>query len=214
MLRQVRKRYLRAYKNTTPPARRKIISVDEMRMLAVSILNPRDRAVVVLLAKTGLRRKELTDMDIEDVDLKRLTIMLKPQHKRTNCQVFIDHETARILEAWMSARAELGYPDSGPLFTNQLGGRLKRQGVYGLVRKHAERVGLHNPHSDRTEEHFTPHCFRHWFTTHLNRAQMRREYIAWLRGDSMVREAQDTYIHIDPEDVLQEYLRTIPQLRL
>ncbi|MFZ3147424.1 MAG: hypothetical protein WA137_00110 [Methanothrix sp.] len=48
----------------------------------------------------------------------------------------------------------------------------------------AERVGLHNPASDRLEDHFSPHCSRHWYCTHLFRAGMRREFIKELRGDS------------------------------
>jgi len=211
---QVRKWYARSYKSDDPITVRKLLTVPELRMLAFSILNPRDRALVVLFAKTGIRRNELISIDVEDVDLQRLTIMLKPQHKRTNCQVFFDHETAKVLEIWISTRAQLGYPSKGPLFISQKGGRLGRQGVYLMIRKYAQQVGLDNPHSPRTDDHLTPHCFRHWFTTHLNRAGMSRSYIAWLRGDRMNRDAQDTYIHIDPEDVLRVYLDTIPKLEL
>ena len=213
-IRQVRKRYLRRYKQQDPIVVRKLITVEQMSKLAMNIMNPRDRAIVVLLAKTGIRRNELISIDIEDVDLKNFRIMLKPQHKRTNCMVFFDHETERVLKCWMETRAQLGYPDEGPLFFSQQCKRLKRQGLYCMILKHAQRLGLHNPHSKRKEDHFTPHCFRHWFTTYLNRAGMKREYIAWLRGDRMNREAQDTYIHIDQEDVLGEYLRRIPQLGL
>lgn len=38
--------------------------------------------------------------------------------------------------------------------------------------KAAERVGLHHQESNRMEDHFSPHCVRHWMTTHLRRAGM------------------------------------------
>ncbi|GEM_PF-2209533 len=64
----------------------------------------------------------------------------------------------------------------------------------------AEHVGLHNPGSDQMEDHFSPHCCRHWFTTHLRRAGMTREFILVLRGD-VRREAIDIYDHIDKKEL-------------
>ncbi len=59
----------------------------------------------------------------------------------------------------------------------------------------AECTGLHNPQSDRMEDYFSPHCYRHWFTTYLRRTGMRRVFIQELREDSC-REAIDIYYHI------------------
>lgn len=80
-----------------------------------------------------------------------------------------------------------------------------------MVVKNAERVGLHNPESDRMEDHFSPHCCRHWFATHLRRAGMRREFIQELRGDSR-KEAIDIYDHIDLKELKEAYLACIPRL--
>ena len=91
------------------------------------------------------------------------------------------------------------------------GDRLQRRGVSDVVYKAAERVGLHKPESKRMEEHFSPHCTRHWFTTHLRRAGMRREFIQELRGDAR-REAIDIYDHIDLKELKEAYLACIPQL--
>ena len=65
--------------------------------------------------------------------------------------------------------------------------------------------------SDRMEDRFSPHCCRHWFTTHLRRAGMRREFIQEPRGDSR-REAIDIYDHIDLKEPKEAYLACIPQL--
>lgn len=65
-----RKRYLRQYKadRHNPSPSRKLISIEQMRTLINSILDPRDRAIVTLLAKTGIRRKELIKTDVDDID--------------------------------------------------------------------------------------------------------------------------------------------------
>jgi hypothetical protein len=40
---------------------------------------------------------------------------------------------------------------------------------------------------------------------------MRWEYMQWLRGDA-IKEAVDTYFHMDPEDAKKEYMAYIPRL--
>jgi integrase/recombinase XerD len=190
---------------------RKLISVEEMARLINSVLDIRDKAIITLLAKTGIRRKELIKLDVEDVDLVEGSIRLKPTPKRTNRTVFFDDEAALILHRWLRMRASRNPKNISALFVNNEGGRLNRNGVYTAVTKAAERLGLHNPNSDRSEDHFSPHCCRHWFTTHLRRAGMSREFIQELRGD-VRKEAIDIYDHIDKKELRESYLAHIPQL--
>jgi len=211
----VRKRYLRRYKNGEgfKDEKRRIISVREMKRLVLSTNSPRDRAVIMLLAKTGVRRGELLRMDVDDLNLDAYSIKLKPTAKRTNRLVFFDDEARKCLLKWLNKRKRCKASESNALFIGDRGKRLNRNHVYDIVVRHAVKVGLHDPSSDRLEEHFTPHCCRHWFTTHLMRSGMPREHVQELRGD--VRpDAVDIYYHIDPEDLKKSYLRHIPRLGL
>jgi len=207
----VRKRYIRRYKDNDDGQMRKLISVDEMARLTNSTLDVRDKAIITLLAKTGIRRKELITLDVDDIDWVDQSIRLKPTPKRTNRTIFFDDETAIILHRWVRARESRNEKGSKALFINNLGTRLNRNGVYLAVTKPAEKLGLHNPNSDRMEDHFSPHCCRHWFTTHLRRAGMSREFIQELRGD-VRKEAIDIYDHIDKKELRESYLAHIPQL--
>lgn len=192
---------------------RQLISVERMANLINSITHPRDRAVLTLLAKTGIRRKELVDLDVGDVDWETQSIRLKPKAKRSRLLAFFDEECARVLARWMRVRD--GYAKAGceALFVGEQGGRLNENGVYNLVTKHAGRVGLHDASSESLRDHFSPHCCRHWFTTHLLRAGMPREYVKELRGDSRT-EAVDLYHHIDDEELRRTYLACMPELGL
>ena len=207
----VRKRYIRSYKDTDEGQMRQLISVDDMTKLINSTLDVRDKAIITLLAKTGIRRKELITLDVDDIDWVDQSIKLKPTPKRTNRTVFFDDETAIIMHRWIRARETRNEKGSKALFINNLGTRLNRNGVYLAVTKPAEKLGLHNPNSDRMEDHFSPHCCRHWFTTHLRRAGMSREFIQELRGD-VRKEAIDIYDHIDKKELRESYLAHIPQL--
>jgi integrase/recombinase XerD len=211
----VRKRYLKRYKGGGgfEAGERKLISVEDMARLVNSIVSSRDRAIVAVLAKTGVRRGELVRMDVCDIDMDRMSISLKPAAKRSNRLVFFDAETRRILFDWLQTREAYARSDCPALFVSESGGRINRNHVYDIVTKHASRLGLHNPQSLRLEDRFTPHCCRHWFTTHLRRSGMPREHVQELRGDSRP-DAMDIYYHIDMEDLRLSYLTHVPRLGL
>jgi len=213
----VRKRYLRRYKKENDgdvESPRKLLTVEEMSLLINSVIDTRDRAILTLLAKTGMRRGELIATDIDDMDWTTQSITIKRNQfkKRSGRTVFFDDETTRLLKRWLILREKLN-PETHALFIGEHGLRLNRNGIYSMVAKYAQRVGVHNPKSSKPEDHVSPHCFRHWFTTHLRRAGMDREFIKALRGDRR-REAIDIYDRIDREELRRAYLAFIPQLGL
>ena len=209
----VRKRYLRRYKNgdSGDAHSRKLITTEQLKLLIDSIMVPRDKAIILLLAKTGIRRGELISIDVSDVDLVGLKILLKPKAKRSNRLVFFDEECAKVLQNWLRVRERYARDDVPALFITETGGRLEDNGVYLAVTKHAARVGLHDEGSQRLEDHFTPHCLRHWFTTYLRRSGMPREMVQELRGDAR-KDAIDIYYHIDEEQLRRAYLENMPVL--
>jgi integrase/recombinase XerD len=213
----VRKRYLRRYKEESDgdvESPRKLLTVEEMGLLINSVIDTRDKAIMTLMAKTGVRRGELIAMDIDDINWAEQSITIKRNQfkKRSGRTVFFDDEAARLLKRWLNQREKLN-SSTRALFIGEQGGRLKRNGVYSMVSKYAQRVGLHNANSPRPEDHVSPHCFRHWFTTHLRRAGMDREFIKALRGDRR-RDAIDIYDRIDREELRRAYFAYAPQLGL
>ena len=205
-----RKYYLRRYKNDNDSEIRKLISVEDASRLVNSILDTRDKCILVLLLKTGMRVGELSSLDIEDIDLAKGEVTLKLKKKRTNRILFLDNEATAILQRWLAARKTRKGADSKALFLSKTGTRITKRTIENAIEKHAERVGLHTPGA-RLEERFTPHCCRHWFVTHLLRAGMSRDFVKELRGDTR-GEAIDIYNHIDKKELKESYLAHIPQL--
>jgi integrase/recombinase XerD len=208
-----RKRYLRRYKEGQDDAVRRLLSLEEMGRLINSIMDPRDKAVAVVFAKTGIRRRELLGVDVDDVSWKDYSITLKPTPKRSNRLVFFDDETAIVLKRWLSVREKLN-PKTRALFVSyQSLNRIDRNSVYEAMAGYAERLGFHNPASPKIEEHFGPHCFRHFFTTWLLRNGLSRDYVKQLRGDTR-GETIDIYNHLDMQDVRKMYLACVPKFGL
>jgi integrase/recombinase XerD len=204
-------KYLRSYKQSNESQNKQLISVEEAAMLVNSVLDTRDKAIILLLLKTGIRCNELLSLDIQDLNLTEMTIRLKPTPKRSNRIVYFDQETADVLSRWLKAREARNKYGSSALFLSTRGKRLEISRVEKMLEKRAEMVGLHDSSSKRTEDHLTPHCCRHWFTTQLIRAGMSRDFVKELRGD--VRgDAIDIYIHIDKKELQDSYLAHIPQL--
>ena len=197
---RMRKRYLHSYKEHDESQMRRTISVEEASKLVNSILSTRDRAIMVLLLKTGLRCGELCSLDVKDIDLPEMTMKLKPAAKRSNRILPIDLETAEVLGRWLKSEGNATKKDQQALFLSNQGERLCTSRVNSLVKQYAERVGCTTPIQIRPGDRFSPHCARHFFTTALIRAGMPRDFVKELRGD-VRHEAIDIYNHIDKKDL-------------
>ncbi|MDW7733709.1 MAG: tyrosine-type recombinase/integrase [Methanolobus sp.] len=204
-----RKRYLRIKaqhggENTRQPG-----SIEQMKEL-VSLASREilAKTMILFLAKTGLRRGEFIAMDLYDLDLERMEFRVKAKAKRSNRLGFIDHELVTALWEYLDWREPLAKTDA--LWITPGGYRISRNLVYNTVTQYAKISGLHDPRGSLNKK-FTPHCCRHFFTTQLRRAGMKREFIKELRGDRR-GDAVDIYDHIDPEELRRSYLEYVPRL--
>lgn len=207
-----RRRYLGKTRGQKAGNTRQLAEVEDLRRLVHNVADARDRALITLLAKAGLRNQELVDLDVESVDLVKQDVWVKPHPKRSNCHVFIDDETVRVLRRWLAVRKARVNTTTGPLFTGTKGGRIPGSEVNKAVKRAAAAVGLHRDGAP-LKHRFNAHALRHFFSTHLRRNGMERDQIGWLRGDTG-RESLDTYLHFDERAVREAYRRSIPQLGL
>jgi integrase/recombinase XerD len=90
--------------------------------------------------------------------------------------------------------------------------RISRDAVYDATTEHTQRLSFHNP-KGKLNEKFTPHCFRHFFTTWMRRYGCPRSIIQELRGDTR-KEAIDIYDHITQTELKESYLKYVPQLSI
>jgi len=209
-----RKKYLQAnHRGGKNGQKRQIIELNQMRKLIGSILDPCDRAMLMFLAKTGIRAHELISLDVTDIHLDKMTFHLKATGKRGNSTLFFDDETRRVLERWLDVRSRIASVDEKALYLDYEGKRISQTTLNKRIKYYAEQIGIHDPVSNDLEKKFTTHCFRHFFTTYLLRSGMRREFVKELRGDSR-SETIDIYHHILPEELREEYLNHVPGLGL
>ncbi len=126
----------------------------------------RDRAILEILYGTGLRISELVGLSLGDVDLFEGLIRAFGKGARERL-VPVGRCAAEATEAWLApeGRPRLAPErwarrgDAEALFLNTRGGRLSRQGAWGIVRGYGDRVGL--------GARLTPHVLRHSCATHM-----------------------------------------------
>jgi integrase/recombinase XerD len=201
------KRYLDHIK--PHPESRQLISIEDMRALYQEARNPQEKAMILVLAKTGIRRGELHDLKESDLDFDRKIIQV-PQKPKRSCNIAImDPELENVLKdliLWRSWRAKTDW-----LWISKRGGRIHKDKLGRILAELGRKLHLHQDKGPLSRK-LTPHCFRHWFTTHLFRAGMDPQYIKFLRGDSLRKESWQIYNQIDIELVRIDYLRCMPQI--
>jgi integrase/recombinase XerD len=163
----------------------------------------RDKAILEVLYGAGIRISEMVNLDLEDVDLGGGEMRVTGKGSRERV-VPVGGKAARCLEEYL-ARGRPRLAEGGrsrALFVNRRGGRLTRQGAWGIVKKYARRVGL--------EDRISPHTLRHSCATHLleNGADLR--CIQELLGHVSISTTQ-VYTHVSRERMRREYLAAHPR---
>lgn len=149
----------------------KALSEDEVERLLGAVVGDgavarRDRAILEVLYGTGLRISELVGLSLTDVDVESALIRAYGKGNRERI-VPVGRLALVALEAWLAPGgrdvlapkqwARRG--DAEAVLLNARGGRLSRQGAWGIVRGNARRVGL--------EDRLSPHVLRHSCATHM-----------------------------------------------
>lgn len=133
---------------------------------AVDAFDVRDRAVIELLYGTGMRISECVGLGLDDIDLDGALLRVTGKGDKQRL-VPLGRLADVALRAWLEpgGRSELAptdwrsRSDELAVFLNHRGGRLSRQGIWGIVRKHGLTAGI----ADR----LTPHVLRHSCATHM-----------------------------------------------
>ena len=191
-----------------PPPRRlpKAITIDEVERLldaAGSTDDPdprvlRDRALLEFLYGTGARISEVTGLDVDDLDhLARDPAVRLSGKGGKQRYVPVGSYAVRALDAYLvrgrPALAAAAVRRASPaVFLNARGGRLTRQGAWGVLREAAVRSG-------KTD--VSPHTLRHSFATHL------------LDGGADIRVVQELLGHASVTTTQVYTLITVDKLR-
>lgn len=144
----------------------------------------RDRALFELLYATGLRRMELANLALEDIDLSEGVVMVRHGKGRKDRLLPVGQRACRWIGAWLDrARPSLRTQASGAaLFIDEFGRPLSSRYLGDLTRRYLDAAGVRARGSC--------HLFRHAMATHMldNGADIR--HIQAMLGHARLETTQ------------------------
>jgi integrase/recombinase XerD len=171
----------------------------------------RDRALVELLYGTGARISEVVGLNLADLDLdgRLVRVLGKGSKERVVPLGRCAHDA---LGAWLGPGGrEVLVPaqwarrgDAEAVLLNQRGGRLSRQGAWGIVRRHGTSAGL--------QDRLSPHVLRHSCATHMLDHGADIRAVQELLGHASISTTQ-VYTRVSSERLRQVYRQSHPRAR-
>jgi integrase/recombinase XerD len=171
----------------------------------------RDRAILEVLYGTGMRVSELAGLCLGDLgsDTGLVKVLGKGAKERL---VPLGRCAHRALDKWLGPRGRPALEprrwarrgDAEAVFLNARGGRLTRQGIWGVMKKRAASVGL--------ERRVHPHVLRHSCATHMLAHGADIRVVQEILGHVSVATTQ-IYTKVSPEHLRRAYELAHPRAR-
>lgn len=160
----------------------KVISKNEVLSIIEHTNNIKHRCVVELLYGSGLRRSELLNLKLSDVDSQRMLIRIESSKGNKDRQTLLSKTALNDLRAYFKEYRPKTY-----LFEGKRGKKYSAQSVLKIVTEAAEKAKI--------PLRVTPHMLRHSFATHLLESGTDLRQIQVLLGHSSTKTTE-IYTHV------------------
>ena len=154
-------------------------------------IDKRDKTIIYFISQSGLRREEISNLNLDDIDWKNCSIRVKGKGGKIRSvvlprRVLHGHNVPSIKNYIKNWRMNT---DPKALFTGNKG-RLTPQAIQHIVKKRARQAGLPWLHT---------HSLRHYYATNLLRAGVNIRMVQALLGHSDIKTT-GRYLHIIEQD--------------
>ena len=169
----------------TLPAGRELLAEEIASLIANcledgSLIGIRDAAIISILFGAGLRREEITKLNLVDFNSEDPKLVIRGKRSKQRI-AYLGAGALAALVNWLDVRGQ----DPGPLFvpakrggTLRYGRRLSPQSIYYLLKVRARRTGV---------KPFTPHDLRRTFVSRLLDSGVDIAIVAKMAGHSNIQ---------------------------
>ncbi len=174
------------------------IDPEDIRVLLSVLDHTRDRALFLLLLRTGMRVGELLDLLVSDMHLPEKKILIYMGEKNYRGRVvYLSEDAVEAAEAWLAIRDSreemLFYSCRRPV--------LCYAAVRNRFKNYLEKAGL-------AGKGYTIHCLRHTFASEMLNAGLRLEVLQQLLGHSSL-EVTRQYARLTDRTREDEYFKAM-----
>ncbi len=160
----------------------KVISEQEVRLILQQITNLKHKCIISLLYASGLRRSELLNLRIQDIDFNKQMIFVRGAKGKKDRTTILSESLSILLKKFITYYKPNYWVFEGP-------GRTQYSGtsVGNVIKKYCKMANINKPVS--------AHTFRHSFATHLLEQGTDVRYIQSLLGHNSSKTTE-IYTHI------------------
>jgi integrase/recombinase XerD len=177
------------------------IDPEDLKQLLSVIDQVRDRALILLLLRTGMRIGELLHTKVHDVDLNNHRILIYQADKTGIGRVaYYSDDAKEALLSWLRIRNTF----KENLFYGRGRSSLSYEAARCMFNKYLEKAGL-------SYSGYTLHCLRHTFATELLNARMPLECLRVLLGHTSL-EVTRIYARLTDKTREQEYFMAMERI--
>ena len=162
----------------------------------------RDKLIIELFYSTGIRRIELVQLKLVDIDLSNLTLKVLGKRNKERLLPLLN-SVIETIKKYVIKRKELdSIKDETHLFLTKKGVKIYETLVYRIINDYFGRVS--------TKVKKSPHILRHSFATHLLNQGADLNAVKELLGHSSLAATQ-VYTHNSIAELKKVYAKTHPR---
>ena len=168
-----------------------ILSKQEVHAMIEVTSNPKHKAIIAVLYSTGIRRDELLNLRLCDIDSKRMVVRISSGKGNKARDTLLAVKALKLLRAYyLSAWPKpINYVFEGG---GKHGQPYSESSVHKVIKRAVAKAGI--------KKHISTHSLRHAFATHMLEQGCNLKLIQKLLGHSSLRSTM-VYLHlaaIDP----------------
>ncbi len=160
----------------------KVLSKDEIKKILNATTNIKHKCILSLLYSAGLRRSELLNLKISDIDSKRMFINIKDAKGKKDRVSLLSKNMLNLLREYYTEYNPKEFLFEGPDFK-----QYSATSIAAILKKSALKAGIN--------KNVTPHMLRHSFATHLLEQGTDLRYIQELLGHKNSKTTE-IYAHV------------------
>ena len=146
-----------------------VLSEEDVRRIIQSPKNIKHKAILAVLYSTGVRRSELLNLKIEDIDSSRNQVTVKDAKGNKDRCTIISTKVIEVLRVYYKK-----YKPKQYLFEGEKGGKYSTTSLAKIIKKACSAAKI--------QKTVSAHTFRHSFATHLLENGTDLRYIQTLLG--------------------------------
>ncbi len=184
------------------------LQIDKVNKIIDAATSLKEQVAIKILARTGMRRFELCNLRIQDVNFEGKSIYI-PRAKMGGVRsVPIDDDTLQSIKFYIGKRK------SGKLIQSNY---KKSDGIdvsriNHIVGKLGKIAKVENP--DPKRDNINPHIFRHSFIRHLLKVGVSANYIQQLAGHADIKSTLQIYGTPSFVDLQEKFNEILPTLKI